>query len=50
VRDASLLRNMRHAHYRWHVQSRFHYAGRLVCWTGAMPASEYSSSTHSSGA
>jgi perosamine synthetase len=30
VRDAGLLRKMRHAQDRWHVQSRFHYAGRLV--------------------
>jgi perosamine synthetase len=30
VRDAGLLRKMRYAQDRWPVQSRFHYAGRLV--------------------
>jgi perosamine synthetase len=30
VRDADLLRKMRHAQDRWPVQSRFHYAGRLL--------------------
>ena len=30
VRDAGLLRRMRYAQDRWPVQSRFHYAGRLL--------------------
>ena len=30
VRDADLLRKMRRAQDRWPVQSRFHYAGRLL--------------------